>query len=137
MRCKTLRRHFNLTLNRGQELAYTPEMQKHLDGCPACKDYIETALKIESIIRNLPEVELPPELEHFDETIIAINEYCSYGNIWREALVRLGVQLLILAATWGVVQALPFTGGIFVYALIMVVSIIATLMTLPKVKYAV
>jgi hypothetical protein len=134
MKCKEFKRKVNVDLNTKDEVTYTRDMLEHKSGCAECAEYFEAAIKFQHMYTDIPEIELPPELEHFDEIIIALEAAGIEPDDWKQDLAIAWMYLLVAAGIWGATLFLSPGLSLALDCLIVLGSVLYLALRDPKPK---
>ena len=63
MNCRKLRKQFSYLLDTKQSHLLPSDMSEHLKSCPACTEHVQAMKKLDTALRNQPDVEAPEGLE--------------------------------------------------------------------------
>jgi len=63
MNCRKLRKQFSYLLDTKQSTPSPSDMSEHLKSCPACTEHVQAMKKLDTALRNQPDVEVPEGLE--------------------------------------------------------------------------
>jgi len=63
MNCRKLRKQFSYLLDTKQSHLLPSDMSEHLKSCPACTEHVQAMKKLDTALRNQPDVEVPEGLE--------------------------------------------------------------------------
>jgi len=86
MNCRAFRDQYDFTLDTKPPHIVTNEMSEHMDSCRGCRSYALAMADIDAGLRNLPDVEVPADLEERLLSIPSIYAKQVYGRSRREEI---------------------------------------------------
>ena len=97
MNCRTFRKQFHHLLDIKQSHLLTSEMSVHLKSCPGCAAHSKAMEKIDTALRNMPDVEVPVGLVERLEAIPSIYSKPAFNRTWRGEIRHTAIYLVPVA----------------------------------------
>ena len=94
MNCRKLRKQFSYLLDTKQSHLLPSDMSEHLKSCPACTEHVQAMKKVDTALRNQPDVEVPEWLESKLQAIPLICEREGLLHPVRDDLRRTAIYVV-------------------------------------------
>ncbi len=97
MNCRELRDKYDFLLDTMPPHILTNDMSEHVDSCNGCRTYVQAMADIDAGLRNLPDVEVPADLEKKLLTIPSLYAEQVYRHTKRERIWHAVVCVFFMA----------------------------------------